>query len=176
LTAVNKSATALHRYVQGGSFADDGSAAAAWVVTLGIQTSGPLVYVAPGGRFSDDRARTGISVAGTFDAGGSAKFAVATIIADVSTAFYGTSPTYSAYWKEVATGPTSNAELAAAAATDTEISEFIGHDAWVVAGHFMVAVTGATAVTVAPYHAFRSGAVEPGFAGDLAVTEGEFNA
>ena len=39
----------------------------------------------------------------------------------------------------------------------------------------MVNVTGVTTVSISVDPALRSGAVEPGFAGDLAVTEEEFN-
>lgn len=161
LSAANQSSAALYRQVVTGGFMDDnGSAVAAWVATVTIDNARSIIKSLSGAY--ELAAGTGSTLASTFDAGGSAGVGYGAIVSDNSS---GTT-VIDIEWSDAG---------AAAAPTDAEIADALGHQDWVRLGNVTATVTGASAGTFAIDNTARSGIVDSGFNGDLAESEDAFN-
>lgn len=164
LSAANQSSAAFYRRVETGGFVSDGSgtpsAVAAWVATVTIDVT-QAMWTTLSGTY-EGAASTDSSMSTTFDAGGVAASAYASIVVDNSSG----TPAVDAMW---------TAAGATARLTDAEITAALGHDDWARMCDVAVSVTGASAGTFVFDNTGRSGIVPSGFPGDLATTEDSWN-
>ena len=167
LLAANQSSAAFYRRVDVGGFVDDnGSAAAAWVVTVTIDWTRQLITSTSGSYEIAAAAAQSAPETWTNSTGAIARDNVAAVLHVCQSG----TPVLAAFWgAEAEPG-------AAVAPSDAEISAGLGHNDWVRAANVLAESTGAAAVTVTVDNTARSGVVASGFDGDLATTEAAFNA
>ena len=161
LSAANQSSSAFYRRVVQGALCDNNTSTySGWNATI-ILTMTRAIISSLSGSYELAAIATE-TMTTTFGNGASATSGFASIVSNNTTG----TPAFDAYV---------TADGATVALTDAEIAALIGHQDWVRLCDVTVAVTGATAGSVAFDNSAASGIVASGFDGNLATTEDAWN-